>query len=145
MESPKIPLGVMDNTVIDFTVSQLVFSGQYFVALKTAKIVRQLSERSLARTEDQDKRSMLLFPITSYWCFRKISGLLNENKKSLDQMYEETAGMNKQGLNEETDVDQVNINRSNVQALITSMESQLEIALKQFKYLLGVDFDNRWN
>jgi outer membrane protein TolC len=58
-------------------------------------------------------------------------------------MYEETAGMNRQGINEETDVDQVNINRSNVHALVTSMESQLDIAFKQLKYLLGVDFDQQ--
>jgi outer membrane protein TolC len=67
--------------------------------------------------------------------------LLRETEKALNQMYEETAGLNRQGLNEETDVDQVNVNRSNVQALITSMESQIDIAYKQFKYLLGVEFD----
>lgn len=138
-EAPAIPLGVMDNTVIDFTLSQLVFSGQYLVALKTAKIVREISEKNLTLTEDQVKKDVEL----SYYSILVLQEnirLLRDTEKSLDKMFEEISGMNLQGLNEETDVDQVNINRSNVQALLTSMESQLDIAYKHFKYLLGIDF-----
>jgi outer membrane protein TolC len=49
--------------------------------------------------------------------------------------------MNKEGLNEETDVDQIKINKSNIQTLITSLESQKEISVKLLKYQLGVDFN----
>jgi outer membrane protein len=139
VDSPAIPLGVRNNATVDFTVSQLVFSGQYFIALKTAQIVRQLSDRTLAKTEDQVKEDVAV----SYYVIlvlRESLRLLNDTKATLDQMYEETAGMNKEGLNEETDVDQVGINRSNVTTLIASMESQTEIAVKQFKYLLGLEF-----
>jgi outer membrane protein TolC len=48
--------------------------------------------------------------------------------------------MNQQGFNEETDVDQIKINRTNIQTLITSLESQKEISIKLLKYQLGVDF-----
>jgi len=141
-EGPTIPLGVMDNTVIDFTISQLVFNGQYFVALKTARIVREMSEKALVKTEDQVKKEVEV----SYYVILVLQEnirLLKETESALNQMYEETAGMFKQGLNEETDVDQVNVNRSNVQALITSMESQLDIAYKQMKYLLGLGFEQQ--
>jgi outer membrane protein len=139
VDSPAIPLGVKDNTTIDLTVSQLIFSGQYFVALKTARIVRELSDKTLIRTEDQVKEDIAV----SYYVILVLHEslrLLNDTRATLDQMYDETAGMNKEGLNEETDVDQVGINRSNVATLITSMESQIEIAMKQFKYLLGLEF-----
>lgn len=140
MDSPSIPLGVKDNTTIDFIVSQLVFNGQYLIALKTSKIVKDLSEKSLERTEERTKEAVEV----SYYSILVLNEnirLLYENKKALDQMYEETLGLNTQGLNEETDVDQVNISRSNIQALIASMETQREIALKRLKYLLGVSFD----
>jgi outer membrane protein len=139
VDSPAIPLGVKDNTTIDLTVSQLVFSGQYFVALKTAQIIRQLSDKTLTKTEDQVKEEIAV----SYYVIlvlRESLRLLNDTKATLDLMYEEAAGMNKEGLNEETDVDQAGINRSNVATLIASMESQTEIAVKQFKYLLGLEF-----
>ncbi len=141
-EGPTIQLGVMDNTVIDFTLSQLVFNGQYFVALKTAKIVRQMSEKGIDRTEDQVNEDVEV----SYYTILVLQEnlrLLRETEKALNQMYEESSGMNKQGLNEETDVDQVSVNRSNIQALITSMEYQIDIAFKQFKYLLGIEFDGQ--
>jgi outer membrane protein TolC len=139
-EGPKIPLGVKNNTVIDFTLSQLVFNGQYFVALKTARIVREMSEKTVVRAEDQVRKDVEV----SYYSILVLQEnirLLQETEKSLNQMYEEVSGMNRQGLNEETDVDQVNVNRSNVQALLTTLESQIEIAYKQFKFLLGFDFE----
>jgi outer membrane protein len=142
VDSPAIPLGVEDNTTIDLTVSQLIFSGQYLVALKTAQIVRQLSEKTLIKTEDQVKEDIAV----SYYVIlvlRENLRLLNDTRAALDQMYEETSGMYKEGLIEETDVDQVGINRSNVATLITSMESQIEIATKQFKYLLGLEFGQK--
>jgi outer membrane protein TolC len=49
--------------------------------------------------------------------------------------------MNEEGLNEETDVDQVKISKSNIQTLITSLQSQKEISMKLLKYQLGIGFD----
>jgi len=49
--------------------------------------------------------------------------------------------MNEQGLNEDTDVDQIKVSRSNIQTLITSLESQRDISLKLLKFQLGVGFD----
>jgi outer membrane protein len=139
-DGPKIPLGVRDNTVIDITLSQLIFNGQYIVALKTAKIVRALSEKAVVKTEDMVKQNVEV-AYYSILVLQENIRLLKETEKALGQMYEQTSGMNRQGLNEETDVDQVSVNRANVSALITSMEAQLDVAAKQFKFLLGIDFD----
>jgi outer membrane protein TolC len=49
--------------------------------------------------------------------------------------------MNQEGFNEETDVDQMKIGRSNIQTLITSIEAQKELSLKLLKYQLGLGFD----
>ncbi|HEX2970619.1 MAG TPA: TolC family protein [Bacteroidales bacterium] len=139
---PPIKLGVRDNTVIDFTLSQLVFSGQYLIALKTAKIVRELSEKSVAKTSDKVKQDVEV-AYYSILVLQENIRLLKETETSLARMYDEISGMNQQGLNEETDVDQVNVNMSNVHALVTSMELQLDVAYKQLRYLLGVDFDRQ--
>ena len=39
-EAPPVPLGVKDNTTFDFTLSQLIFSGEYIVGLHAAKIIQ---------------------------------------------------------------------------------------------------------
>lgn len=139
-DSPSIPLGVRNNTTIDFTLSQLIFNGQYFVGLKTTKVVKEISEKSLVRTEDLTKESVA----GAYYAILVIQEnirLLRESQKALDQTYNELVKMNQQGLNEETDVDQMNISRSNIRTLITSLEEQREISVKLLKYQLGVGFD----
>jgi outer membrane protein TolC len=124
INSPPFSLGVHDNTVIDFTVSQLIFSGEYLVGLQATKVVKEMTEKGLVKTENETKESVA----GTY----HLVLVLGENEK---------VKMNEQGLNEETDVDQVKISKSNIQTLITSIESQKQITLKLLKYQLGLNFD----
>jgi outer membrane protein len=139
-DAPPISLGVKNNTTIDLTVSQLIFSGQYIVGLQATKVLKQVMEKSLVKTEDQTKESVA----GTYYLVLVLEEnvrLLKESLQSVEKTYREMVKMNEQGLNEVTDVDQIKINISNIQTLITSMESQMEVSLKLLKYQLGLDFD----
>ncbi len=140
IESPPFALGVRNNTTIDFTVSQLIFSGQYLVGLQAAKVVKEMTEESLVKTENETKES-----VAGTYHLVLVLGenekVLNQSLKSVDQTYNELVKMNEQGLNEETDVDQVKISKSNIQTLITSIESQKQISIKLLKFQLGLSFD----
>ncbi len=57
-DAPTVPLGVKDNTTFDFTLSQLIFSGEYIVGLHAVKIIKQVSEKALVKTEDMTKESV---------------------------------------------------------------------------------------
>jgi outer membrane protein len=140
INSPSIALGVKNNTTIDLTLSQLIFSGQYFVGLQAAKVFQQVTEKSLSKTEGQTKESVA----GTYYLVLVLGEnikLLNESLKTVDQTYNDLLKINQQGLNEETDVDQIKINKSNIQTLITSMEAQKEISIKLLKFQLGLEFD----
>jgi len=138
--SPPFPLGVHDNTTIDFTVSQLIFSGEYLVGLQATKVVKEMTEKSLEKTENETKES-----VAGTYHLILVLGenekVLEKSLKSVEQTYNELVKMNEQGLNEETDVDQVKISKSNIQTLITSIESQKQISIKLLKYQLGLGFD----
>ena len=138
-DSPPVPLGVANNTTIDFTVSQLIFSGEYLVGLQALKIFKQVSEKAFAKTEVQTKES-----VADTYYLILVQGesvrVLNESLKSMDRTYNDLLKMNQQGFNEETDVDQIKISWSNLKRLITSIESQKEISEKLLKYQLGMDF-----
>jgi outer membrane protein TolC len=138
--SPPFLLGVHDNTVFDFTVSQLIFSGEYLVGLQATKVVKEMTEKNLEKTENETKES-----VAGTYHLILVLGenekVLSQSLKSVDQTYNELVKMNEQGLNEETDVDQVKISKSNIQTLITSIESQKQISIKLLKYQLGLDFD----
>ena len=138
--SPSFPLGIRNNTTIDFTVSQLIFSGEYLVGLQATKVVKEMTEKSLEKTEKETKES-----VAGTYHLILVLGenerVLSKSLKSVDKTYNELVKMNEQGLNEETDVDQVKISKSNIQTLITSIESQKQISVKLLKYQLGLGFD----
>jgi outer membrane protein len=138
--SPSYALGVTNNTVFNFTLSQLIFSGEYLVGLQASKVVKQVSEKSLIKTEEQTKETVA----TTYYLvlvLEENARVLRESLKSTDQTYSDLVKMNQEGFNEETDVDQMKIGRSNIQTLITSLEAQKELSLKLLKYQLGVGFE----
>jgi outer membrane protein len=138
--SPLIPLGVKNNTIFNFTVSQLIFSGEYLVGLQASRVVKEVTEKTLVKTEDQTKETVA----TTYYLvlvLEENAKVLRESLKSTDQTYSDLVKMNQEGFNEETDVDQMKIGRSNIQTLITSIEAQKEISMKLLKYQLGVGFD----
>lgn len=138
-KAPKVPLGVKNNTTFDFTLSQLIFSGEYIVGLQATKVFKEISEKSLVKTEAMTKES-----VASTYSLVLVLGenirVLNESLKTIDQTYNDLTKMYQQGFNEETDVDQIRINRSNIQTLITSLNSQKEISMKLLKFQLGIDF-----
>jgi outer membrane protein TolC len=138
-EAPPVPLGVKDNTTFDFTLSQLIFSGEYIVGLHAAKIFKQVSEKTVIKTEDITKESVA----STYYLIQVLGESVKVLKESLipiDRTYNEQVKMNEQGFNEDTDVDQIKISRSNLIRLITAIESQKLISEKLLKYQLGMDF-----
>jgi len=138
-QSPSVPLGVKDNTTFDFTLSQLIFSGQYLIGLQASKVFKKVTEKSLVKTEDQIKETVA----GTYYLVLVLGEsirVLKESLKSIDQTFNDMVKMNQQGFNEATDVDQININRSNIKRLITSTESQKEISMNLLRYQLGIDF-----
>ena len=88
-----------------------------------------MTEKNLVKTENQTKENVA----DTYYLILVLGEnvrVLNESLKSVDQTYNELVKMNEQGLNEETDVDQIKISKSNIQTLITSLESQKEISIE---------------
>ena len=135
-----VSLGVPNNTTFDATLSQLIFSGEYIVGLQATKVLREVSANALVKTEDMTKEAVS----TTYFLvlvLQENEKVLNNSLKYTEQTYSEMKKMNQQGLNEETDVDQMQISRSNIQTLLTSTVSQKEVAIKLLKYQLGIAFE----
>lgn len=141
-QSPAVALGVKNNTTFDFTLSQLIFSGEYLVGLQATKVFKEISVKTLVKTESQTKES-----VAGTYHLVLVLGenlkVLNQSLKAVEQTYNDMVKMNQQGFNEATDVDQINISKTNIQTLVTSLESQKDIAMKLLKFQLGVDFSQQ--
>ena len=137
--SPGIPLGTKDNTTFNFTLSQLIFSGEYIVGLQAARIFKEVSEKAYVKSELTTKESVA----SSYYLVLVVKEnlrVLNNSVEVMDKTYGEIEQMNVQGFIESTDVDQLKINKSNLQNLIQSLKGQYEVAQKLLKFQLGIDF-----
>ncbi|MCB8964399.1 MAG: TolC family protein [Bacteroidales bacterium] len=139
MPGEKMSMAVKNNTTFDLTVSQLIFSGEYIVGLQASKVFKQLSEKSLVRTENQTMESVT----NSYYMIQVVEeniSVLNQSLEAMNKTYNDLAKMNEVGFNEETDVDQIKINKTNIETLINSLNAQKEILTKLLKLQLGLDF-----
>ncbi len=137
---PGIPLGTKDNTTFNFTLSQLIFSGEYIVGLQAAKIFKEVSEKAYEKSELTTKESVA----SSYYLVLVVNENLRVLKQSVELMektFSEIEQMNFQGFVESTDVDQMKINKSNLLNLVQSLQGQADVSLKLLKFQLGMDFN----
>lgn len=138
--SPKVQLGVPDNTTFDFTLSQLIFSGEYIVGLQATKIFKEISVNSLAKTESTTKETVA----GTYYLYLVLGEslrVLESSRATVAQTYQDASNMNKQGFNEETDVDQIKISLSNIERLAASVKAQRDVSLQLLKFQLGMEID----
>ncbi|MFW5886155.1 MAG: TolC family protein [Bacteroidota bacterium] len=130
------------SAVIDFTVTQLIFSGSYLVGLQTSKIYKNLSNYGYESIEND----VIANVINSYFLVL----ITKENLEIMDSTYENTRqlyfdinAMFEQGLVEETDVDQLKLSMLTMQNSISTLNRQLEIVDRLLKFQIGLDFDKK--
>lgn len=133
-----VQLGLPDNTTFDFTLSQLIFSGSYFVGLQATKVYYGLTKENMEKT----KLDVIENVVNTY----NMINLAEESKKILTQNLEninktlfEISEMNKQGFLEKTDVDQLEVTANTIKNAINQVDSNLDMAYRLLKIQLGMD------
>ncbi|MFH1120587.1 MAG: TolC family protein [Bacteroidota bacterium] len=138
--SDPIPLGVKDNTTLDFTLTQLVFSGEYLVGLQASKVYYQMSDQSQRKTVNDLKESVAntysLVLMLEQTHEKLAKSLVNLNS-TLNEMRE----VFKQGLIENTDVDQLEMMSLNLTNTVNSVNRQVGTAKNLLKFQMGMPFE----
>lgn len=138
----KIPVqfGTQHNTSLNFTVSQLIFNGSYFVGLQTSRIYRQLADKNLKRTQ----LDILETVTNTYYLIlvsEKSESILTSNIENLQKTLYEVGELNKEGFVAETDVDLLQISLNKVKNGLQAVQRQKEVAYKLLKFQMGMDLD----
>ncbi len=141
--NPPAPAAKIDpndmkwNAILDVTVSQVIFSGAWIVGLQTSKAFKSLSEMAITKSEKDLKESVM----NAYFLVL----VSQENKGLLDSTYENTSrilsqieSMNAQGLNEETDVDQLHLTVSTIKNTKDFISNQVESAKNLLRFQMGL-------
>ncbi len=126
----------------NFTLSanQLIFSGEYIVGLKTAAIFKSLSEKNLIKTEQETIESVTNAYIMIL-VLEENRQILEENLNTIEQNIFEMKEMLKSGLIEDTDVDQLEISKRNLETTLSNISRQVELGYKLLKINMGMPLD----
>lgn len=139
-EGSKIELGAANSTTLDFTVSQLLFSGEYIVGLRASKVFREMSEQNLTKSKLDIRESVT----SSYYLVLVMEEnlrILKETQQITDKNMADIIALNEQGLVESTGVDQLRIIKANVDNTVANIERGARITKSLLKFQMGIPVD----
>jgi outer membrane protein TolC len=135
-EPATIKMG--DQLSANFQVSQLLFSGQFWVGLELAKIGRSLAEKSIVLTEI-DLKEQVVNTYNMILVSEKLLDVMEQNEQKMIEIQQHTQNLFNAGMAEQTDVDQLTITLSQLKNGIRAMERNIEISYNLFRFVLGLE------
>jgi len=123
-----------------FQVDQLIFSGQYLIGVKAAKVYSNMSV--LANTKS--KIGVVESITNNYFSAlvaRQSKSILDSTLAAVEKTLFETTQMYKNGFAEQTDVDQLRILASNIKSSLSVAERQIDLMDRLLKFQMGLSID----
>lgn len=119
------------------TVSQLVFNGPYIVGLQAARAFVDFSvvqeKRNKKEVEEAVKNAYYQLLIAAHSL-----SLLDSTRQSLESMLQETKEIYRQGFLDETDVDQLELLLSDLDATQANARNQYDLAERLLRFQMGM-------
>ncbi len=134
-EPTRIPFKPTSNFSV--TVSQLIFSGSYWIGMQTARISHDLTRSSYEKSELEIKEQVALAYYSVLVSERSVN-IIMKNLENIKDVYNKTNTMYAVGMAEITDVDQLSVQVSLLENALKSAERQVEIAYNLLRIQLGV-------
>lgn len=135
-----VQFGTNHNATAGVSVNQLLFSGEYIVALRASKTYLGQTERQKVQTE------ILLIEQVSKSYFLILS--LEENLEILDSslvlnrsLLDETRATFEAGFVEDTDVDQLEVIVNNLEGSIRNIQNEITSSRAFLKFYMGIQPD----
>lgn len=137
----ELELGTKSNVTFNFTLSQIIFSGEYIVGLQAAKVFKALSLQSLDKAERDMKETIA----QSYYLvlvMKQSVDILDSSYTNMQKIATEMEAMYKSGYIEETDVAQILLTSSTIQNQLNSMKRIYEVSERLLKFQLAINFSD---
>jgi outer membrane protein TolC len=134
----KFPFGAVKYTNnYSVTASQLLFSGTFLVGLQAVKTYKELSQRSLVRSQIATNVSVTKAYYQVLVSNEQIK-LLDANINQLKQQLTETTQQNKQGFVEKIDVDRLEVQYNNLVTNRDNVTRSLTLNYAMLKFQMGM-------
>ncbi|MCX6284644.1 MAG: TolC family protein [Bacteroidetes bacterium] len=132
-----LQMGTKYNLTAKATLTQLVYSGQYLVGLQTAKAylatAKQKNLKDKVDIRDQVANAYYMLLVTD-----EAIKILDSTYVVVSRLVVEARKAQEQGLIEDIDVDQADLNRSNLEAQLTDARSSRNVAYANLKFVVGL-------
>lgn len=122
---------------LNLSVGQLIFSGSYIVGIQIANIYREITDISYKKTE-ADIRAMVMNSYYLVLISKRSLDILNQNIQNMNDVISKTKALVTVGILDETDADQIALQKTILENAARSAERQLELATNLLKMQLGV-------
>ncbi|TSA28637.1 MAG: TolC family protein [Bacteroidetes bacterium] len=137
-EDIAIQIGSHYTTTLSGQITQLLYSGQYLVGLQTAKAYLETEKQKDVKNR-MDIRDLVAEAYISYLIVEESIGILDSTFKTVNQMVEEAREFYRNGLLEQLDVEQMELNKATLEANLINTKNQKVIAYNYLKFLLGLE------
>jgi len=131
-----VQFGTKNSFRAGFNVNQLVFDGSYFVGLKAAKGLVQMTTRqtdlSMQQIKNNVKKSYLTVLIAE-----ENRKMLLKNIENLEKLLKETRAFKESGLIEQLDVDRLDLSLSNLKSEYEMVGRQVDLAYNVLKFQMN--------
>jgi len=138
MPASEIDIKPQSNMYVN--VNQLLFSGNYIVGVQLAKLGQNLSRLGIEKTEIE----VLSMVTDAYYMAvvsRESKKVLEQNLSNLNGLFEKTSAMQKAGLIEKTDLDQLSVQLNALHLALASAKRQHELSLNLLRLHIGAGID----
>lgn len=125
---------------VNATATQLLFSGSYFIGLKAAKALGELSEKSaqLSKTDVVENVTKAFYMVVIN---RERITLIDANVARLDSTLIQTRALNQQGFIESIDVDRLEVAYNNLITERDKFNNLVELSTILLKFQMGYELD----
>lgn len=136
-----VKFGTKYNLTASLTASQLLFSGEYIVGLQASKVFVGITEKQYDKMLIQLDRSVA----ESYYLVlvaERNKSIIDSTLVSLKEIQVANQALYENGFLEDTDVDQVKLLISDLEATLINIDNNLEISRNMLKFTMGLKLEN---
>jgi outer membrane protein TolC len=137
---PASEIEIKPQSNFNLNATQLIFSGNYIVGIQTARLYRDMAGMSIEKTELE-----VMAQVTESYQLVLLSEellkLLRQNLSNLQNLYTKTEALERVGIIEKNDLDQLFVQVNTLQNAVKSSERQMEMATNLLRLQLGVSAD----
>jgi outer membrane protein len=133
----EVQFGTKNNASVEGQLSQLVYSGSYFVGLKMSKIAQEMTHLQLEQVQ-QDVRQAIATAYILCLVAEKNRDLMTETITTMESLVKDSKAMQGKGFMQETDVDKLSLLLADLKTNQLNAVNQIRNAYSLLKFNMGL-------